>query len=392
MCWCTPNGVSTGQVATVSAASCSTTSPQALDRLAVEGGHHPLAGGQVLLLVEQQHAVLAHDRAEDGVALAGVEGVGRAGEHLADVLGLAQHDGPAGRGDVHREHVAVLALPARRRRTLRPAMNITVCASRAAAGRAAAPARVGQRSRGDEAFGDGHTSIYTDVYDARLDEMSSLDAVGHREQLLAAARTLLETRGYAHITARDLVAESGTNLASIGYHFGSKAALLNQAIEDAFADWARRLADLVMADPDATPIQRAWTTWAAVLDAMPTQRPLLQAYVEALAQAQREPELRAQLAAHMREVRRMVAERVAESLGDGTPADDAALPRGRVVRDGGLRRAGAAMAARPGRDADRRSAAQRAGRGVRGVVPARADGQRLVPPLTSRTAGRTSAR
>ena len=48
-----------------------------------------------------------------------------------------------------------------------------------------------------------------------------------------AARRLLETRGYAHITARDLVAESGTNLGSIGYHFGSKAELLNQAIEHA---------------------------------------------------------------------------------------------------------------------------------------------------------------
>jgi AcrR family transcriptional regulator len=152
--------------------------------------------------------------------------------------------------------------------------------------------------------------------------------VGHREQLLAAARRLLETKGYAHITARDLVAESSTNLASIGYHFGSKAALLNQAIEDAFADWARRLADLVMADPDATPIQRAWTTWAAVRDAMPSQRPLLQAYVEALAQAQREPTLRAQLAEHMAAVRAMVAERAAQSLADGTPADD---PRCKAV-------------------------------------------------------------
>jgi AcrR family transcriptional regulator len=146
--------------------------------------------------------------------------------------------------------------------------------------------------------------------------------VGHREQLLTAARTLLETRGYAHITARDLVAESGTNLASIGYHFGSKAELLNEAIEAAFADWARQLADLVMADPDATPVQRAWTTWATVRDALPHRRPLLQAYVEALAQAQREPQLRAQLATHLRAVRQMVAERVAESLDGAVAADD----------------------------------------------------------------------
>jgi AcrR family transcriptional regulator len=146
--------------------------------------------------------------------------------------------------------------------------------------------------------------------------------VGHRDQLLAAARTLLERQGYAHITARDLVAESGTNLASIGYHFGSKAELLNQAIEDAFAAWARRLADLVMQDPAATPIERALATWAAVRDALPRQRPLLQAYVEALAQAQREPTLRAQLAGHLNAVRTMVAERAAQSLGDGIPADD----------------------------------------------------------------------
>ena len=91
--------------------------------------------------------------------------------------------------------------------------------------------------------------------------------MGHREQLLSAARTLLESQGYAHITARDLVAESGTNLASIG----------NQAIEDAFADWARQLADFVMADPAATPIQRALTTWVAVRDALPDRGPMLQA-------------------------------------------------------------------------------------------------------------------
>ncbi|MDT4978442.1 MAG: hypothetical protein QOG07_321, partial [Pseudonocardiales bacterium] len=113
--------------------------------------------------------------------------------------------------------------------------------------------------------------------------------VGHREQLLAAARRLLEQRGYAHITARDLVAESDTNLASIGYHFGSKAALLNAAIEASFEDWTDQLAALVMADPAATPIQRGAATWVAVLDNLPARRPIVQSYVEALAQAQREP-------------------------------------------------------------------------------------------------------
>src|SRR6266702_1376373 len=91
---------------------------------------------------------------------------------------------------------------------------------------------------------------YTDVLYARIGHSSSSPGyagpVGHREQLLAAARRLLEDKCYAHITARDLVAASGTNLASIGYHFGSKAALLNAAIEAAFTDWAEQLAAFVM--------------------------------------------------------------------------------------------------------------------------------------------------
>jgi AcrR family transcriptional regulator len=146
--------------------------------------------------------------------------------------------------------------------------------------------------------------------------------VGHREQLLAAARRLLEERGYAHITARDLVAASDTNLASIGYHFGSKAALLNEAIEAAFADWAEQLANLVMSDPDATPLQRAGATWVAALGNLPQRRSILQSYVEALAQALRVPELRGQLAEHYRRARAMVAGLVAASLGEGTGADD----------------------------------------------------------------------
>lgn len=146
--------------------------------------------------------------------------------------------------------------------------------------------------------------------------------MGHREQLLEAAQRLLEERGYAHITARDLVAASNTNLASIGYHFGSKAALLNAAIEASFEHWAEQLASMVMADPEATAIQRGMATWVSVRNSLPDRRPMLQSYVEALAQAQREPALRAQLAGHYRRARARVAELVALSLRDGTPADD----------------------------------------------------------------------
>ena len=139
--------------------------------------------------------------------------------------------------------------------------------------------------------------------------------MGHREQLLAAARKLLEDKGYAHITARDLVAASGTNLASIGYHFGSKAQLLAEAIGLVLEEWTTTLARIAMADPTAAPIERAATAWAAMLAQLPSQRPLLLSFMEALAQAERDPKLREQFAAHYRRCRAQVARLVAESLG-----------------------------------------------------------------------------
>jgi len=52
----------------------------------------------------------------------------------------------------------------------------------------------------------------------------------HRDQLVKGAIKCLQTKGYAHTTARDIAAASGANLASIGYHFGSTQALLNTAV------------------------------------------------------------------------------------------------------------------------------------------------------------------
>lgn len=137
--------------------------------------------------------------------------------------------------------------------------------------------------------------------------------MGHREQLLAAARRLLESKGYAHITARDLVAESGTNLGSIGYHFGSKAELLNTAIGVALEEWTEQVAAVAMAEP-VTPIERGFTTWSAMVRSLPEKQAFVMSFMEGLAQA-RDPLLREQFARHYRRCRARVSELVAESLG-----------------------------------------------------------------------------
>jgi AcrR family transcriptional regulator len=65
--------------------------------------------------------------------------------------------------------------------------------------------------------------------------------VGNREALLAGARQCLFEPGYARTTARDIAAAAGVSLAAIGYHFGSKEALLNAAIIEATIEWGEQL-------------------------------------------------------------------------------------------------------------------------------------------------------
>jgi len=61
--------------------------------------------------------------------------------------------------------------------------------------------------------------------------------MGNREDLLAGAKRCLIDKGYAATTARDIASASGVSLAAIGYHFGSKDALLNQAIYELIGEW-----------------------------------------------------------------------------------------------------------------------------------------------------------
>jgi AcrR family transcriptional regulator len=138
--------------------------------------------------------------------------------------------------------------------------------------------------------------------------------MGHREALLDGARRCLLERGYARTTARDLVAASGTNLASIGYHFGSKEALLNGAIRQCFDEYIEQITRIMLADPHATPLQRVRASWEALVGTFEQYRPLMVAFVEALAQAERVPELRTQLAECYERLRATVAGIVCASV------------------------------------------------------------------------------
>ena len=139
--------------------------------------------------------------------------------------------------------------------------------------------------------------------------------MSHRDALLDAARRLIVEKGFAATTARDLVAASNTNLGSIGYHFGSREALLSRALEELFNEWTELLAGAAFSESDASALERLTATWKATLDSLHEHQPLIRAFVEALAYAERSPPFRRQIRDHYRRIRRSVAGLVETALG-----------------------------------------------------------------------------
>jgi AcrR family transcriptional regulator len=120
--------------------------------------------------------------------------------------------------------------------------------------------------------------------------------MGHREDLIAGAKRCIAEKGFAHTTARDIVAASGTNLASIGYHFGSKDALLNAAVIDSFDDWDGVIDAAMDGRSGAAPLDRLEAFLTGLVEALGQNRPMAAASVQAFAQSEFAPDVRAQIA------------------------------------------------------------------------------------------------
>ncbi|WP_030816266.1 TetR/AcrR family transcriptional regulator [Streptomyces sp. NRRL S-337] len=120
--------------------------------------------------------------------------------------------------------------------------------------------------------------------------------MGHREDLLEGAKRCLLEKGYARTTARDIVAASGANLASIGYHYGSKDALMRQAVIASSEEWGMRMAEAPAAAEgartSADPLERFAETWDRVLQHIATEPEFIAAQVEVLGLLPRDEGLR----------------------------------------------------------------------------------------------------
>jgi AcrR family transcriptional regulator len=122
--------------------------------------------------------------------------------------------------------------------------------------------------------------------------------MGHREDLLAGAVRCLREKGYARTTARDIVAASGTNLASIGYHYGSTKALLNAAVMKAMDEFGEQMTQVIGTETDAgaTTLERFERSWTRVIESFRTHREVWLATFDIFAVAQRDPQVRAAVA------------------------------------------------------------------------------------------------
>ncbi|TWF79642.1 TetR family transcriptional regulator [Pseudonocardia hierapolitana] len=149
--------------------------------------------------------------------------------------------------------------------------------------------------------------------------------MGNREALLAGAKRCIVEKGYAHTTARDIVAASGTNLASIGYHFGSKDALLDAAILDSFDDWDDDIEAALAGQSGGAPADRLAAFLDVLIDKVRTDRAMVAASVQWVAQIEFSATVRGQLAEAFAGARRSFATML---LGTDDVDDETALAVG----------------------------------------------------------------
>jgi len=151
--------------------------------------------------------------------------------------------------------------------------------------------------------------------------------MGNREDLLAGALACLKTKGWTRTTVRDIAAAAGVNHAAIGYHFGSREALLIEAFTQAMDAWGAQTEAAVRSAiaAGAGPREQYEAFWRQVIESYAANRWLWLATIEAAVQAEHSPKVRELMAASLRQGRSGLAAGllgVAEDTLDG-PSEQA---------------------------------------------------------------------
>ncbi|MEA5365886.1 TetR family transcriptional regulator [Amycolatopsis sp., V23-08] len=143
--------------------------------------------------------------------------------------------------------------------------------------------------------------------------------MGNKEALLAGAKRCLNEKGYARTSVRDLASAANVSMAAIGYHFGSREALLNTALIEANEEWGETLAKTLQVEtpPDATPAERFALIWQRVIESIPEHQRMWAMTFEAYTQPDLDPAVREQLAKAL-ELARFGLANLFQGLDDGS--------------------------------------------------------------------------
>jgi AcrR family transcriptional regulator len=144
----------------------------------------------------------------------------------------------------------------------------------------------------------------------------------NRAQLLEGTLRCLERLPPERVTARAIAEESGANLASIAYHFGSKDNLVTEAAIEGLDRWLEEVAAGLGELASQAPATRFRRAAEVVETSRQRHSGLTKNYVSALAKAQHDPRIRDRLATGFRDARPAVASLL--GLGDDAAGDDAA--------------------------------------------------------------------
>jgi len=142
----------------------------------------------------------------------------------------------------------------------------------------------------------------------------------NRATLVEGTLRCLERLPPERVTARAIAEESGANLASIAYHFGSKDDLVTEAVVTGLDRWLEEIAaELDRVAPEGQDLLRS--AWEAVEATGRRHDGLARNFLAALAKAQHDERVRERLAAGFKGAR----VEVARVLGLGEDSDAGAL-------------------------------------------------------------------
>jgi AcrR family transcriptional regulator len=130
-----------------------------------------------------------------------------------------------------------------------------------------------------------------------------------RERLIAAAAGIVRAGGTASATSRAITDRAGENLAAITYYFGSKDALVSEAL----IRQARSLVQPVVDElaSDRPPAAKLLAAVQMLTDLLAARRDQLACYLECLARSPRDDRVAAEVCALSADVRRHLADEMA---------------------------------------------------------------------------------